>query len=105
VFIMPIRLQLVGVWLSGAEPAAARYIAQRMLASKSAEGRARRRAVLQIAHTCCARGVDSGRACVRSRLPGAVRHPARVSRLDPSLLGHDIAYPAMLKFLPSASSA
>ena len=33
--------------------------------------------------------------------PGAVRHPARVPEPRSGLLGHDIAYPAMLKFLPA----
>ena len=101
VFIMPIAVQWWAVWYPGAEPGGGSYIAQRMLASKSEKDSLGAVLFFNVAHYVLRPWpwILVG-AVLAHRLPGAVRHPARFPNLDPNLLGHDIAYPAMLKFLP-----
>ena len=102
VFIMPIAVQWWAVWYPGAEPGGGSYIAQRMLASKSEKDALGGTALLQRrALRPAALAVDPGRAGLADRLSAALAiSRRRFPHLDPSLLGHDIAYPAMLKFLP-----
>jgi hypothetical protein len=45
--------------------------------------------------------VDHRRALLDHRLPELSDIQGRSRTLDPRLIGHDIAFPAMLKFLPS----
>ena len=103
VFIMPIAVQWWAVWYPGAEPGGGSYIAQRMLASKSERDALGARAVLQ------RRALRAASVAVdhRRRSPRLLVYPElsdiqrAFPQLDPRLLGHDIAYPAMLKFLPA----
>jgi Na+/proline symporter len=102
VFIMPIAVQWWAVWYPGAEPGGGSYIAQRMLASKSEKDSLGAVLFFNVAHyvlrpwpwilvALCSLLVYPELADIQRAFP----------KLDPKLLGHDIAYPAMLKFLPA----
>jgi SSS family solute:Na+ symporter len=102
VFLMPIAVQWWAVWYPGAEPGGGSYIAQRMLASKSEKDALGAVLFFNIAHY-----VLRPWPWIIVALCSLVVYPelrdiqAAFPRLDPQLLGHDIAYPAMLKFLPA----
>ncbi len=102
VFIMPIAVQWWAVWYPGAEPGGGSYIAQRMLASKSEKDSLGAVLFFNIAHYVlrpwpwilvglCSILVYPQLSDIQNAFPN----------LDPKLLGHDIAYPAMLRFLPT----
>lgn len=101
VFIMPIAIQWWSVWYPGAEPGGGSYIAQRMLASKSEKDSLAAVLFFNIAHY-----VIRPWPWILVALASLVVYPQlsdiqkAFPNLDSSLLGHDIAYPAMLKFLP-----
>src|SRR6478609_689552 len=101
VFIIPIAVQWWSVWYPGAEPGGGSYIAQRMLASKSEKDALSAVLFFNIAHyvfrpwpwilvALCSLIVYPELSDIQRAFP----------HLDPRLLGHDIAYPAMLTFLP-----
>ena len=101
VFIMPVAVQWWAVWYPGAEPGGGSYIAQRMLASKSEKDSLGAVLFFNIAHYVlrpwpwiivglCSIIIYPQLSDIQNAFPN----------LDPKLLGHDIAYPAMLKFLP-----
>ena len=102
VFILPIAVQWWSVWYPGAEPGGGSYIAQRMLASKSEKDALGAVLFFNIAHY-----VLRPWPWILVALASLIVYPqlsdiqAAFPNLDPSLLGHDIAYPAMLKFLPA----
>src|SRR6186713_2688985 len=102
VFIMPIAVQWWAVWYPGAEPGGGSYIAQRMLASKSEKDALGAVLFFNVAHY-----VLRPWPWILVGLASLIVYPqlsdisAAFPNLDPSLLGHDIAYPAMLKFLPA----
>jgi len=102
VFIMPIAVQWWAVWYPGSEPGGGSYIAQRMLASKSEKDALSAVLFFNVTHyavrpwpwilvALCSLIVYPELSDIQKAFPN----------LDPSLLGHDIAYPAMLVFLPS----
>jgi Na+/proline symporter len=103
VFIMPIAVQWWAVWYPGAEPGGGSYIAQRMLASKSERDSLGAVLFFNLAHYVlrpwpwilvglCSLIVFPQLSDIHRAFPN----------LDPSLIGHDIAYPAMLvKALPA----
>ncbi len=101
VFIMPIAVQWWAVWYPGAEPGGGSYIAQRMLASKSEKDSLGAVLFFNIAHY-----VLRPWPWILTGLASIIIYPqlsdiqAAFPNLDPKLLGHDIAFPAMLKFLP-----
>jgi len=102
VFIMPIAVQWWAVWYPGAEPGGGSYVAQRMLASKSERDALGAVLFFNVAHYVLRPWpwiiVALASILVYPELSDIQRaFPA----LDPRLLGHDIAYPAMLKFLPA----
>jgi Na+/proline symporter len=101
VFIMPIAVQWWAVWYPGAEPGGGSYIAQRMLASKSEKDSLRAVLFFNVAHYVLRPWpwilVGLSSLLVYPNLSDIQR---AFPNLDPKLLGHDIAYPAMLKFLP-----
>jgi Na+/proline symporter len=101
VFIMPIAVQWWAVWYPGAEPGGGSYIAQRMLASKSEKDSLGAVLFFNIAHYVlrpwpwilvglCSLIIYPNLSDIQRAFP----------HLDPGLIGHDTAYPAMLKFLP-----
>src|SRR3984957_8564097 len=101
VFIMPVAVQWWSVWYPGAEPGGGSYIAQRMLASKSEKDALGGVLFFNLAHYVlrpwpwilvglCSLLVYPTLADIQKAFPN----------MDPKLLGHDSAYPAMLKFMP-----
>lgn len=101
VFVMPVAVQWWAVWYPGSEPGGGSYIAQRMLASKSEKDALKSVLFFNFAHyvlrtwpwilvALCSLIVYPELADIQKAFPD----------LDPALLGHDIAYPAMLRFLP-----
>jgi len=101
IFIMPLAVQWWAVWYPGAEPGGGSYIAQRMLASKSEKDSLGAVLFFNIAHY-----VLRPWPWILVALSSLIIFPQLTDiqkafpNLDPTLLGHDIAYPAMLKFLP-----
>jgi SSS family solute:Na+ symporter len=101
VFIMPIAVQWWAVWYPGAEPGGGSYIAQRMLASKSEKDSLGGTLFFNIAHY-----VLRPWPWILVGLASLIVYPElsdiqkAFPDLDPKLIGHDIAYPAMLRFLP-----
>ena len=101
IFIMPIAISWWANWYPGAEPGGGSYIAQRMLASKSEKDSLGGTLFFNIAHyvlrpwpwiitALCSIIVYPDLASIQAAFPGA----------DATLIGHDSAFPAMLKFLP-----
>ena len=101
VFIMPIAVQWWAVWYPGAEPGGGSYIAQRMLASKSEKDALGAVLFFNLAHYVLRPWpwIIVG-LCSLLVYPQLSDIQAAFPQLDPKLIGHDIAYPAMLKFLP-----
>jgi len=101
IFIMPLAVQWWAVWYPGAEPGGGSYIAQRMLASKSEKDSLGAVLFFNIAHYVLRPWpwilVGLASLIVFPQLSDIQK---AFPNLDPSLIGHDIAYPAMLKFLP-----
>jgi Na+/proline symporter len=101
VFIMPIAVQWWAVWYPGSEPGGGSYIAQRMLASRSERDSLGAVLFFNLAHY-----VLRPWPWILVALASLIVYPnlsdiqLAFPHLDPKLIGHDIAYPAMLKFLP-----
>lgn len=101
VFVMPIAVQWWAVWYPGAEPGGGSYIAQRMLASKSERDALGAVLFFNVAHY-----VLRPWPWIITALASIIVYPnlsdiqAAFPNLDPTLIGHDIAFPAMLKFMP-----
>lgn len=102
VFIVPLTVQWWAVWYPGAEPGGGSYMAQRMLASKTEKDALSSVLFFNIAHYVIRPWpwilVGLASLLVYPELSDIQR---AFPHLDPKLLGHDIAYPAMLKFLPT----
>jgi Na+/proline symporter len=101
VFIMPLAVQWWAVWYPGAEPGGGSYIAQRMLASKSEKDALGSTLFFNVAHY-----VLRPWPWILVGLASLIVYPElsdirrAFPHLDPTLIGHDIAFPAMLRFLP-----
>lgn len=101
IFIMPIAIQWWSVWYPGAEPGGGSYIAQRMLASKSEKDSLGAVLFFNLAHY-----VLRPWPWILVALASLIVYPnlsdiqKAFPNVNPSLINHDIAYPAMLKFLP-----
>jgi Na+/proline symporter len=102
VFILPIAVQWWAVWYPGAEPGGGSYIAQRMLASKSEKDALGGTLFFNLAHYILRPWpwilVGLASIIVYPQLSDIQR---AFPHLDPRLIGHDIAYPAMLRYLPA----
>jgi Na+/proline symporter len=101
IFILPIAVSWWANWYPGAEPGGGSYIAQRMLASRSERDALAGTLFFNVAHyvlrpwpwivtALCSIIVYPDLASIQAAFPAA----------DVSLIGHDSAFPAMLKFLP-----
>lgn len=102
VLIIPLTIQWWSVWYPGAEPGGGSYIAQRMLASRSENDALAGTLFFNFAHyalrpwpwvivALCSILVYPELSDIQRTFP----------HVDPALVGHDIAYPAMLRFLPA----
>ena len=103
VFVIPLTIQWWSVWYPGAEPGGGSYIAQRMLASKTEKDAVVGHAVVQRDALCAAAvAMDHRGARVDARLSATHRHFGGASRSGSDrCIGNDIAYPAMMRFLPA----
>lgn len=103
-FIIPITVQWWSVWYPGAEPGGGGYIAQRMLASRSERDAVTGTLLFNIMHYAL-RPWPWIIVALASMLiyPNLSDIGAAFPYVDPSLIGHDMAYPAMMKFLPAGA--
>ena len=101
VLILPLTVQWWSVWYPGAEPGGGSYIAQRMLASKSEKDALVGTLFFNVAHYGLRTWpwviVALSSMLVFPQLDDIRR---AFPNIDQSLIGNDIAYPAMLTFLP-----
>jgi Na+/proline symporter len=101
VLIIPITIQWWSVWYPGAEPGGGSYIAQRMLAARSEKDAVAGTLFFNFAHYAVRPW-----PWIIVALASMVVYPNlsdiahTFPYVDPHLIGHDMAYPAMLKFLP-----
>jgi len=102
VFVVPITIQWWSVWYPGAEPGGGSYIAQRMLASKTEKDAVVGTLLFNVMHyalrpwpwiivALASTIIYPSLRDISSQFPGV---PA-------NLIGNDIAYPAMMRFLPA----
>jgi len=101
VFIIPLAVQWWSVWYPGAEPGGGGYIAQRMLAAKNEAHATGATLLFNVAHyalrpwpwfivALCSLVVFPDLQSLQTAFPD----------IDPGKIGHDLAYPAMLTFMP-----
>ena len=99
--LVPLAVQWWAVWYPGSEPGGGGYVAQRMLAAKNEQHAVAASAFFNIAHyalrpwpwilvALASLIVFPDLASLQSALP----------QVDPAIIGHDLAYPAMLSLLP-----
>jgi solute:Na+ symporter, SSS family len=102
VLIIPLTVQWWSVWYPGAEPGGGSYIAQRMLAARSEKDALGGTLFFNFAHYALRPWpwiiVALASILVFPSLDDIRR---AFPYVDPSLIGHDMAYPAMLTFLPA----
>ena len=102
VFIIPLAVQWWSVWYPGAEPGGGGYLVQRMLSAKNEKNAVAATLLFNVAHyalrpwpwiivALCSLVVYPDIASLKAAFPN----------VDPGILRHDLAYPAMLTFLPS----
>ncbi len=102
IFIMPIAIGWWANWYPGAEPGGGSYIAQRMLASKSEKDALGGTLFFNLAHYVLRPWPWIITAlCSIIIFPELKDIAAAFPAADPRLIGHDSAFPAMLKFLPA----
>lgn len=100
--LVPLAVQWWAVWYPGSEPGGGGYVAQRMLAAKDERHAVAAAAFFNLAHyairpwpwiivALASLIVFPDIESLRTALP----------QVDPVILGHDLAYPAMLSLLPS----
>jgi Na+/proline symporter len=101
VLIIPLTVQWWSVWYPGAEPGGGSYIAQRMLASRSEKDALAGTLFFNFAHYAL-RPWPWILVALSSMLVFPTLDDIRRAfpYVDPALIGHDMAYSAMLKFLP-----
>lgn len=102
VLVLPLAVQWWSVWYPGSEPGGGSYVAQRMLAARSERDAMWGTLLFNVAHYAL-RSWPWILVALSSMLvfPRLEDLHAALPWVDPRLLGHDMAYPAMLRFLPS----
>ena len=102
VLIIPIAVQWWAVWYPGAEPGGGGYIAQRMLSAKDERNAINATLFFNIVHYAIRPW-----PWILIALASLIIYPTlsdisfAFPNVDSSIIGHDIAYPAMLSKLPS----
>lgn len=101
IFWVPILIQWWSVWYPGAEPGGGSYIAQRMLAARSERDALAGTLWFNLAHYAL-RPWPWIIVALASILvfPTLDEIQRQLPHVDPALVGHDLAYPAMLTLLP-----
>ena len=102
VFVIPLAVQWWSVWYPGAEPGGGGYIAQRMLSARDETDATGATLFFNVAHYALRPWpwILVGLASLVV-FPTLDSIQAAFPAIQPSILGHDLAYPAMLTFLPS----
>jgi SSS family solute:Na+ symporter len=101
VLVIPLTVSWWSAWYPGSEPGGGSYVAQRMLAAKSERDALAGTLFFNVAHYAL-----RSWPWILTALASILVYPtlddiARTfPNVDPELLGHDMAYPAMLRFLP-----
>jgi len=101
VLIIPLAVQWWSVWYPGAEPGGGGYLAQRMLAARNEKHATGAVLLFNVAHyalrpwpwiivALCSLVVFPDHAAIQQAFPD----------VDPGIINDDMAYPAMLTFLP-----
>jgi len=102
VFIIPITVQWWSVWYPGAEPGGGSYIAQRMLASKTEKDAVVGTLFFNVMHYALRPWPWIITAlCSTLVFPQLVDLGRAFPYVQKSLIGNDMAYPAMMRFLPA----
>lgn len=102
VFVIPLAVQWWSVWYPGSEPGGGGYVAQRMLAAKDENNALNAVLFFQVAHyalrpwpwilvALASLIIFPDLESIQRAFPG----------IDESVIRHDLAYPAMLTFLPT----
>lgn len=100
--IVPFLIQWWSTWYPGAEPGGGSYIAQRMLAARSPKDALQGTLWFNIAHYALRPWPWILVALASMKVfPTLDSLQAALPHVDPALIGHDLAYPAMLLGLPS----
>ena len=101
VLIMPLTVQWWAAWYPGAEPGGGGYIAQRMLAAKDERHAVGATLFFNAAHYALRPWpwILVG-LCSLIVFPDLASLAARFPNVPADKIGHDLAYPAMLTFLP-----
>jgi len=99
--VIPLAVQWWSVWYPGSEPGGGGYVAQRMLSARTEKGAVKATLLFNVAHyalrpwpwiivALCSIVVFPDLAALRSAFPN----------IDPGVVRNDLAYPAMLSYLP-----
>ena len=102
VFILPLAVQWWSVWYPGAEPGGGGYVAQRMLSAKSEKHAMGATLLFNLAHYALRPW-----PWILIALASLIIYPDIASlqkafpTIDPKVVKDDLAYPAMLVFLPA----
>ncbi|HVA33362.1 MAG TPA: sodium:solute symporter family protein [Candidatus Baltobacteraceae bacterium] len=102
IFVIPLTVQWWSVWYPGAEPGGGSYVAQRMLAARSERDALFGTLAFQAMHYALRPW-----PWIVVALASTIVYPSlhdiqlRFPAVQPNLIGNDIAYPAMLVFLPA----
>ena len=100
--VIPLAVQWWSVWYPGSEPGGGGYVAQRMLSARTENGAVKATLLFNVAHyalrpwpwiivALCSLVVFPDLASLRSAFPN----------IDPGVVRNDLAYPAMLSYLPA----
>jgi SSS family solute:Na+ symporter len=100
-FVVPLTVQWWAAWYPGAEPGGGGYVAQRMLAARNEDHAVGATVLFNAAHyalrpwpwilvALCSLAVFPDLASLQARFPD----------IPADKIGHDLAYPAMLTYLP-----
>ena len=102
ILIIPLAVQWWSVWYPGAEPGGGGYVAQRMLSAKDERHAVAATFFFQAAHYAL-RPWPWILVALASLIvfPDVASIAARFPHVPADKLGHDLAYPAMLTFLPT----
>jgi Na+/proline symporter len=101
VLIVPLAVQWWSTWYPGSEPGGGGYLAQRMLAARNEKQAMAATLWFNIAHYAVRPW-----PWILVALASLIVYPElsdlreRLPHVDPSIVGHDLAYPAMLVFVP-----
>ena len=101
VLIVPLAVQWWSTWYPGSEPGGGGYLAQRMLAARNEKQAMAATLWFNIAHYAVRPW-----PWILVALASLIVYPelsdlqAKLPYVDPAIIGHDLAYPAMLLFVP-----